>query len=169
MQHGQNLRTILCILFSQEVGEAVASQADFIWQVYVDRARFRSPPKPRVTSKRHWPDARLLWQKNSEKQPFLPLGELSWPFFGFVFCFSLQCPRQRFWPLEEHLTTETSYRWVLVASSALGPLLCLILLRARDSAVILALFPLLQRWGAYSSFSPRKPALYSSQGEQVQS
>ena len=30
MQHGQNLRTILCILFSQEVGEAVASHADFI-------------------------------------------------------------------------------------------------------------------------------------------
>lgn len=108
--------------------------------------------------------AEELW-----KTAFSAVGELSRPFFGFVFCFSLQCTRQKFWPPEEHLTTETSYRWVLVASSALGPRPCLILLRARDSAVILPLFPLLQRWGTYSSFSPRKPALYSSQGEQVQS
>lgn len=90
-----------------------------------------------VISKRHWPSTSPLWLKNSGKV-FFVLGRFLQP---SVFSSSLQCPRQRFWPLEGHLTTEISYRYVLVVGEVVGPLPCLLLLKARHCPIRTASVP----------------------------
>lgn len=98
----------------------------------MDRASFGSLLESCVMNKRHWPNTSPSWLKNSGKQYFLPWGDCC---IHSGFSFSLQCPRQRFWPLEGHLTTETSYRYVLVAGQTEGPLPCQLFLRPKHCLV----------------------------------